>query len=200
MFSNKVYIIDKNGNKKRKFFFRKIGGIKIKFKGKNATVILHEPIKNIKKCKIHCGNNSFIEIGSTKNSVRGLRIFANPQNATCLIGKDFSSTSKACIVCAADKKVSVGDDCMFATQVMIRNTDSHIITDNDGNILNPDQDIIIGNHVWLGYNSLILKGAKIADNCVIGANSLINSECPIPNSVYAGSPAKLVKKDINWHR
>ena len=33
--------------------------------------------------------------------------------------------------------------------------------------------IIIGNNVWIGSNTIILRGSKIGNNCVIGAGSVI---------------------------
>ena len=34
--------------------------------------------------------------------------------------------------------------------------------------------IHIGNHVWIGANSTILRGTKIGDHCVIGAGSIVS--------------------------
>jgi len=60
----------------------------------------------------------------------------------------------------------------------------------------PDLDsfgtIVVGNNVFIGHGSVILKGARISDNCVIGAGSVVIGEIP-PNSVAAGVPAKVIK-------
>jgi acetyltransferase-like isoleucine patch superfamily enzyme len=50
----------------------------------------------------------------------------------------------------------------------------------------------IGNDVWIGCNSTILRGVKIGDGAVIGANSLVNKDVP-PYAIVAGSPAKILK-------
>lgn len=53
--------------------------------------------------------------------------------------------------------------------------------------------IKIGNNVWIGRGSIILPGAIIEDNVVIGANSLVKGRCE-SNSLYAGTPAIQKKK------
>lgn len=49
----------------------------------------------------------------------------------------------------------------------------------------------IGNNVFIGINSIILKGVTIGDNVIIGAGSVVNKNCE-SNSVYAGNPAKKI--------
>jgi acetyltransferase-like isoleucine patch superfamily enzyme len=53
--------------------------------------------------------------------------------------------------------------------------------------------ISIGNNVWIGVNVTIIGPATVGDNTVIGANSLVLGSLE-SNSVYAGSPAKLIRK------
>ena len=49
----------------------------------------------------------------------------------------------------------------------------------------------IGNNVFIGAESVILPNVTIGDNVIIGANSTVNKNIP-SNSVYAGSPARLI--------
>jgi acetyltransferase-like isoleucine patch superfamily enzyme len=51
--------------------------------------------------------------------------------------------------------------------------------------------VIIGNNVFLGFNVTLLPGAKIGDNVIVGAHSLVKGKLS-SNSVYAGSPAKYI--------
>jgi virginiamycin A acetyltransferase len=55
-----------------------------------------------------------------------------------------------------------------------------------------EKECVIGNDVWIGCNSTILRGVTIGDGAVIGANSLVNKDVP-PYAVVVGSPARLVK-------
>lgn len=61
----------------------------------------------------------------------------------------------------------------------------------EGHALGGIGRVKIGNNVFIGMNSTILKGADIEDNVIIGANSLVTGKC-VKNSVYAGSPAKRI--------
>lgn len=54
-------------------------------------------------------------------------------------------------------------------------------------------DVNIGNDVWLGDSCVILSGINIADGAVIGANSIVTKDIG-PYEVYAGNPARFIKK------
>lgn len=53
--------------------------------------------------------------------------------------------------------------------------------------------ITIEDDVWIGAGVAILDGVTIAKGCVIGANAVLN-KCTEPYGIYAGVPAKLIKK------
>ena len=56
-----------------------------------------------------------------------------------------------------------------------------------------DKEVIIGRNVWIGMNSIIIKGVTIGDNSIIGAGSVVTSNIP-SNVIAAGSPARVVKE------
>ena len=47
-------------------------------------------------------------------------------------------------------------------------------------------------NVWIGMNSLILKGVRIGDGAIVAAGSVVVRDVP-PKAVVAGVPAKVVK-------
>ena len=51
---------------------------------------------------------------------------------------------------------------------------------------------IIGDNVFIGMNSIILMGAKIGNNVIIGAGSVVSGNIP-DNVVVAGNPAKIIR-------
>lgn len=54
-------------------------------------------------------------------------------------------------------------------------------------------DIVVGNDVWIGRESVIMPGVKIGDGCIIAAYSVVTKDIP-PYSVAGGNPARLIKK------
>ena len=63
-------------------------------------------------------------------------------------------------------------------------------------INNISKAIKIGNHVWIGRDSLVLKGVTIGDGAVIAAGAVVTHNVS-PNSIVAGNPAKIVKNISN---
>lgn len=51
----------------------------------------------------------------------------------------------------------------------------------------------IGNDVWIGSNCLIKGGVKIGDGAIIGMGSVVTHDVP-PYEIWAGNPAKLIRK------
>lgn len=54
-------------------------------------------------------------------------------------------------------------------------------------------DTVIGNDVWIGQNVTILPGVHVGDGVIIGLNSTVASDLE-PYGIYAGNPAKLIRK------
>jgi len=57
------------------------------------------------------------------------------------------------------------------------------------------QGIVIEDDVWIGANCTILDGVRIAKGCIIGAGSVV-SKSTEPFGIYAGVPARLIKKRV----
>ena len=56
-----------------------------------------------------------------------------------------------------------------------------------------NKDIFIDKDVWIATGSVILRGVKIGEGSVIGANSVVNKDVS-PFTIVAGVPAKIIKK------
>ena len=54
-------------------------------------------------------------------------------------------------------------------------------------------DTVVGNDVWIGQNVTILPGVNVGDGIIIGLNSTVASDLE-PYGVYAGNPARLIRK------
>jgi virginiamycin A acetyltransferase len=53
-------------------------------------------------------------------------------------------------------------------------------------------DTIIGNDVWIGFDSLIMPGVHIGDGAIIAARSVVVQDVPA-YTVVGGNPAKTIK-------
>ena len=92
----------------------------------------------------------------------------------------------------------MGRDIQFSWDCLVMDSDTHKIYGNHSGMINPDQEVKIGDKVWIGCRTTILKGCVIPDNCVIGAGSLVTGTEFTPNSIIIGSPAKSVRTIDGW--
>ena len=92
----------------------------------------------------------------------------------------------------AAEKIEIGDACMIAHGAYISDADWHGIYDRAQPVGNT-KPIILKNNVWIGDSSIICKGVTIGENSIIGAGAVVTKNVP-ENCIYAGNPAKLVKK------
>lgn len=58
----------------------------------------------------------------------------------------------------------------------------------------PGEEIVIGNDVWIGAGSVILKGARIGDGCIVAAGSVVTKGTYPANSLIGGNPASVLKE------
>ena len=90
--------------------------------------------------------------------------------------------------------ISIGNDVTFSDNVTILTHDwsfSVVARKYPGDIYPILGEIKIGDNVFVGSHSTILKGVTIGKNVIIGSCSLVNHDIP-DDSVYAGVPAKPV--------
>lgn len=113
-----------------------------------------------------------------------------------IIGSGFCMTAESSIV--AQKEISFGNNVLVSWDALIMDTDFHDIFDEKGQLLNAPMPIRIGDNVWIGCRTLILKGIHIADGVVVAAASTITKTIDESNAIIAGSPATVVKEKISW--
>ena len=54
-------------------------------------------------------------------------------------------------------------------------------------------DIVIGNDVWIGYETVIMAGVHIGDGAIIAARAVVTKDVP-PYTIVGGTPAKEIRK------
>ncbi|HOB19618.1 MAG TPA: acyltransferase [Candidatus Atribacteria bacterium] len=116
-------------------------------------------------------------------------------DARLTIGDNSYITANSIIFCS--KEIEIGRECAISWNTTIIDTDFHHIYYPDGTTNELSKPVKIGNRVWIGSNTTILKGVTIGDNSVIGANTLVNKDVP-PNCLAVGNPMRIIKEGIDW--
>ncbi|WP_276091103.1 acyltransferase [Pedobacter sp. JY14-1] len=95
----------------------------------------------------------------------------------------------------ATKQIVIGENVLTADKVYIADN-SHKYEDVSAPILEQGikqlNPVYIGDGTWIGENVCVI-GASIGKNCVIGANSVVNTDIP-DYCVAVGAPARVIKK------
>jgi len=98
------------------------------------------------------------------------------------------------IMCA--KEITIGNGVRIGRNVSIRDYNGiHVIVNDKYVNYAP---VHIGDHCWLCSGCTIMPGVTIGEGSVIAANSTVTKNVP-PHTLVAGSPAKLVKENIEWY-
>lgn len=140
------------------------------------------------------GNNNSIKLEKGVFFSGTIELFGD--NNLIRIGKD-TRINGANFIVHNGTKVEIGSECLFSSEIDVRTTDSHSIFNADGERINLDKNIVIGEHVWIGRMVSILKGSVIGDGSVIGSMSLVSGAIP-KRVIAAGVPAKIIKENILW--
>ena len=105
-------------------------------------------------------------------------------------------------VCAV-RAVRIGAACGLGANAAIYDTDFHPLEPGQRLRQQHDTDaasapIRLGAHVWLGANSLVLKGVTIGEGAVIAAGAVVTQDVP-PHTLAGGVPAKVLKTLSSQH-
>ena len=130
--------------------------------------------------------------GSTLYAPVRLRTYAPTARIELAQGVQLSGTS----ITARSRTVSIGKDTMVGPNCVITDSDFHAHWPAETRHIEPafdlDRDVTIGANVWIGMNSLILKGVTIGDGAIVAAGSVVVRDVPA-HAVAAGVPARVVK-------
>lgn len=98
------------------------------------------------------------------------------------------------IMCA--KEITIGNGVRIGRNVSIRDYNGiHVIINDRYTNYAP---VHIGDHCWLCTGCTIMPGVTIGEGSVVAANATVTKSVP-PHSLVAGSPAKVIKENIEWY-
>lgn len=154
--------------------------------------------------------NNSIDLSIGQGSVISANIVFESSTGTIQIGKN-SFIGGSSLICIDN--INVGDNVLISWGCTIIDSNSHsldhVTRSNDvkdwakgirenkiGHYKNWDDvshsPIFIGDNVWVGFNSIILKGVTIGNGAVIAAGSVVTKNVP-DFAVVGGNPAKIIK-------
>ena len=163
--------------------------------GKNVSFLGRTIFRRYPETSIIIGDNCTFQSAEWSNIVgisRRCMISTQKKGAILKIGNK-CGFSGAAISCA--ESITIGNNVLLGINVIITDTDHHSLDaqerhENTGITSAP---VTIGNDVWIGANSMILKGVNIGNNTVIAAGSVVTASIPA-NVMAGGVPAKVIKK------
>lgn len=147
--------------------------------------------------KFTIGDNVVFNNGNLYNMIGRQQpcCFVVRNGAELVIGNNTGMSATA-IVCAS--KITIGNYVKIGGNTVIYDTDFHSLDPQQRSVLSSDMvntknaPVFIGDHVFIGAHSTILKGITIGDNSIIGSCSVVTKNIP-PNEIWAGNPAKFIK-------
>jgi acetyltransferase-like isoleucine patch superfamily enzyme len=173
------------------------------FYGRNLLILGDPPIiKAPKNGRIRVGKNVTLnsDFINSNTSLTTRVKFVTGYEGLIKIGNN-CDLNGTCIV--AYEEVEIGDYCQFASSSIISDTDFHPVDPIERKKQMErvpfsfdsvaKSKIKIGNNVWVGWGSIILKGVTIGDNSIVAAGAVVVKDVP-SNVIVAGNPAKVIKQ------
>lgn len=121
-----------------------------------------------------------------------LRTFSRDARIVLEDGCGLNGTS----ITARSKVIRIGRNVLFGPDCMVLDSDFHEPWPPERRKTNPgfenDAGVSIGENVWVGARSIILKGVTVGNNAVIAAGSVVAHPVP-PDALAGGNPARVLK-------
>lgn len=144
------------------------------------------------------GSNNLCILGGDDQKTSLMNLYFWGRDSTFVFGP--RSTSNGFSAEFVNKeRITVGEDCMFASEIVLRTTDRHAIIDRSGEIVNRSKPISIGDHVWIAQRVTVMKGVEVGNGAILAAGAIVTKSVP-SGAIVAGNPAKIVRRDVTWTR
>lgn len=134
------------------------------------NVVIGDNVKIAKRCSIYGSKENLLEIGM--NSYIGMNSILNGFNGRLEIGAYVSVAQNVNIMCDSGPNASLKMQRIFPIE---------------------QGPVKIGDHCWIGANTVVMPNVIIEEYCVIAANSFVNRSFP-RFSIIGGSPARLLRE------
>lgn len=121
------------------------------------------------------------------------------RNCSLRIGERTTIGSARIICDFAD--IEIGRDGLWSDEIIVQSNDQHGLIDLDSmTLLNGNKRRIeVGEHVWIGRRTMIMPDTAIGSGSDLAAGAILTSNMP-SNTIFAGIPARMVRKSVTWSR
>ena len=150
-----------------------------------------------------CGRNVRLDTHVTSTGVEAIRLgddvsvmagcFLYAHDSECLQIGSGASLNHNVTLTASNGRIVIGDDALIGPNVVVRAA-NHEYSDIDRPIRVQGHRfgvVEIGNDVWIGANAVVTSGARIGDQAIVGAGSVVTGDVP-PRAIVAGVPARVI--------
>jgi len=114
------------------------------------------------------------------------------QSGPCIVAGDRVFIGSGCEF-NIRKRIEIGNDCLIASGCRFIDHDHGMTV--DGGPMNSlpceDGEIELKEDVWVGVNSVVLKGVSIGQGAVVAAGAVVTKSIP-PYEIWAGIPARKI--------
>ncbi|WP_320443207.1 acyltransferase [Rhodococcus opacus] len=129
-------------------------------------------------------------LGRSVRLYNRVRFFLDSEKAELQIGNGTYVNRRTEVTCK--ERVTIGEDCAISWDVLITDTDYHKLGDSPSTA-----PVTIGDNVWIGAKSIVLKGVTIGDGAVVAAGSVVTRDVPA-GALVGGNPAMVIRDGITW--
>ena len=128
------------------------------------------------RTEVSVDKGGVLSIGKRISMRNGCRLTVR-NSGKLSIGKNFYMNTGCSI--SAHESITIGDNVEFGPGVLVYDQDHDFLA--EGGLVAKKfktSPVYIGNNVWIGANTIILRGSSIGDNCVISAGCIIKGHYP----------------------
>lgn len=194
---NEDLIFDQGNNNKIIGAYPKMCNSELIFKGCDNLLVCGDNVNLVDSKIIFYGDNSLVYLSSNRYDYKITVGIYN--NSVFHMGENNYINKNLTAILSEEKHFFVGDNGLFSFDICARVGDAHLIYDvASKERLNITKSVYIGDHVWIGQNSIILKGSQIDSGSIVGAMSNVTGKKIPHNSIWAGNPCKEIHRDKFW--
>jgi acetyltransferase-like isoleucine patch superfamily enzyme len=135
-------------------------------------------------------NHGALQMGRRSRLFSRVGLYFESVNGRVTIGEFTFLNRRTEVICAS--AVDIGRRCAISWDVCITDTDLHSVSGSHSTA-----PVLIGDNVWIGARTIVLKGVTIGDGAIVAAGSVVTSDVP-PRALVGGNPARVIREEVIW--